>query len=435
MSNRYNYLNKYYLTLNASLDGSSRFGDAINDGGITLGGSRFATMGSISAGWLVSSENFLQNIKVINLLKLRGSIGYSGNDDIGNYTAQQLYVSQNLLGLQGLVRDNIGNPELKWETVRKINLGADIALFDERFNASVDVYENRTTDMITYETINPTSGFDNIVSNSGTMRTRGIDLSLNSRLVNTPDINFDLGFTLSHYINEVTDIPNEFILSQFGGATYITQEGEDANLFFGYQTNGVYASTAEATAANLKIPLGNGNFAPFQGGDVIFTDLNGDQVIDEKDRTVIGNPNPDFTGSVSTSFKYKRLSLSALFNFSVGNDLYNGLRNNLEKMSGYENQSIAVRNRWVAEGQQTSIPRAVWGDPMGNASFSDRWIEDGSYLRLKTLVLAYDIPLDLDYLNAVKIYATANNLFTLTDYLGYDPEFSATSSIFGQGQT
>lgn len=433
LSAEYNYLNKYFVKFNAALDGSSRFGDAINDGGITLGGSRFATMGSISAGWLVSSENFLQNTKIINLLKLRGSIGYSGNDDIGNYTAQQLYVSQNLLGLQGLVRDNIGNPELKWETVRKINLGADIALFDERFNASVDVYENRTTDMITYETINPTSGFDNIVSNSGTMRTRGIDLSLNSRLVNTPDINFDLGFTLSHYRNEVTNIPNEFILSQFGGATYITQEGEDANLFFGYQTNGVYASTAEATAANLKIPLGNGNFAPFQGGDVIFTDLNGDQVIDEKDRTVIGNPNPDFTGSVSTSFKYKRLSLSALFNFSVGNDLYNGLRNNLEKMSGYENQSIAVRNRWVAEGQQTSIPRAVWGDPMGNASFSDRWIEDGSYLRLKTLVLAYDIPLDLDYLNAVKIYATANNLFTLTDYLGYDPEFSATSSIFGQG--
>ena len=265
------------------------------------------------------------------------------------------------------------------------------------------------------------------------MQTRGIDLSLNSRLVNTSDLKFDLGFTLSRYINEVTDIPNEMILSQFGGATYITHEGEDANLFFGYQTNGVYATTAEATAAGLKIPLGNGNFAPFQGGDVIFTDLNGDQVIDEKDRTVIGNPNPDFTGSVSTSFAYKRLSLSALFNFSVGNDIYNGLRNNLEKMSGYENQSIAVRNRWVAEGQQTSIPRAVWGDPMGNASFSDRWIEDGSYLRLKTLVLAYDIPLDLDYLNAVKIYATANNLFTLTDYLGYDPEFSATSSIFGQG--
>ncbi|MGO4912110.1 SusC/RagA family TonB-linked outer membrane protein [Leeuwenhoekiella sp. W20_SRS_FM14] len=433
LSAEYDYLNKYFVTFNAALDGSSRFGDAIEDGGVTIGGSRFATMGSLSAGWLISSENFLKNIKAINLLKLRGSVGFTGNDDIGNYTAQQLYVSQNLLGLQGLVRDNIGNPELKWETVRKINLGADIALFNERLNASVDVYENKTTDMITYETISTTSGFDNIVSNSGTMQTRGIDLSLNSRLVNTSDIKFDLGFTLSRYINEVTDIPNEIILSQFGGATYITHEGEDANLFFGYQTNGVYATTAEATAAGLKIPLGNGNFAPFQGGDVIFTDLNGDQVIDEQDRTVIGNPNPDFTGSVSTSFAYKRLSLSALFNFSVGNDIYNGLRNNLEKMSGYENQSIAVRNRWVAEGQQTSIPRAVWGDPMGNASFSDRWIEDGSYLRLKTLVLAYDIPLDLDYLNAVKIYATANNLFTLTDYLGYDPEFSATSSIFGQG--
>ena len=115
------------------------------------------------------------------------------------------------------------------------------------------------------------------------------------------------------------------------------------------------------------------------------------------------------------------------------NDLYNGVRYNLEKMSGYENQTIAVNNRWVAEGQQTTIPRAVWGDPLGNASFSDRWIEDGSYLRLKTLVVAYDVSIDLEHIKSFKVYASANNLFTLTDYLGYDPEFSATSSIFGQG--
>ncbi|MFG6688094.1 TonB-dependent receptor domain-containing protein, partial [Mariniflexile sp. HNIBRBA6329] len=238
------------------------------------------------------------------------------------------------------------NPKLKWETVRKFNLGADLALFNERFNASLDIYNNKTTDMITYETINTTSGFDYIVSNSGTMKTQGIELGLNSRIINTSDMKFDLGINLSKYKNEVLGMPNNRIITQFGGATYITDEGQDANLFFGYQANGVYSTTAQANAAGLSRRLENGSLMPFAGGDVIFEDLNGDKVIDENDRKVIGNPNPDFTGSVSTSFTYKRLSISGLFNFSVGNDLYNGVRQNIEKMSGYENQSTAIQNRW-----------------------------------------------------------------------------------------
>lgn len=419
----YNYLNKYFLTLNSSYDGSSRFGDE----------AKFSALGSISGAWLLSSEGFLKNSKNINLLKLRASFGVSGNDDIGNYTAQQLYVSQNLLGIQGLVRGNIGNPKLKWESVQKLNFGSDFALFKERLNGSVDVYSNRITDMITYETVNTTSGFDYIVSNSGAMRTQGIDLGLNSRLINTEDIKFDLGVNISKYKNKILSIPNQRIITQFGGATYITKEGQDANLFFGYKTNGVYSTTAQANTAGLSRRMANGDLMPFGGGDIIFEDLNGDKVIDESDRQVIGNPNPDFTGSLSTNFTYKRLSISGLFTFSVGNDLYNGIRQNLEKMSGYENQSLAIKNRWVAEGQQTSIPKATWGDPLGNASFSSRWIEDGSYLRLKTIVISYDIDVDSNYIKYMKVYTSANNLFTITDYLGFDPEFSATSSIFGQG--
>jgi TonB-linked SusC/RagA family outer membrane protein len=423
LSAEYNYENKYYLTLNSSYDGSSRFGESVN----------FAPLGSLSSAWLISSEDFMKNFKGINLLKLRASIGVSGNDDIGNYTAQKLYISQNLLGIQGLVRGNIGNTKLKWENVLKINFGADLALFNERFNASIDVFKNKTTDMITYETISTTSGFDYLVSNSGTMQTKGVDLGINSRLINTSDAKFDLGFNLSKYKNEILSIPNNRIITQFGGATYITSEGQDANLFFGYQTNGIYSTTAQANAAGLSRRMENGSLMPFSGGDVIFEDLNGDKVIDEKDRKVIGNPNPDFTGSISANFTYKKISISGLFNFSVGNDLYNGVRYNLEKMSGYENQSQAINNRWVAEGQQTTIPRALWGDPLGNADFSSRWIEDGSYLRLKTLVISYDLDVDSNYLKYMKLYVSGNNLFTITDYLGYDPEFSATSSIFGQG--
>jgi hypothetical protein len=173
---------------------------------------------------------------------------------------------------------------------------------------------------------------------------------------------------------------------------------------------------------------------PFAGGDMKYTDVNGDKVIDNKDRVVTGNPNPDITGSFSTNFAYKRFSMQGLFTFSVGNELYNGLRYNLEKMSGVENQTIAVENRWKTEGQQTEVPKATWGDPMGNSEFSSRWIEDGSFFRLKTLVLSYDLSRDKwNYIKSLKVYTTFNNLFTLTKYLGYDPEFSATGSVFGKG--
>lgn len=424
----YNYNNKLFLTANYALDGSSRFGDN------SAGTDQYAFMSSITGAWLISSENFMKNSKFIDYLKVRTTIGTSGNDDIGNFDAQKYYISQNLLGMQGLVRGNIGNPNLKWETVRKFNFGADLGILNERLNLSVDYYSNKTKDMLIYESINSNNGFDYVVTNSGRMQTIGTEFSLNSRIINTRDITFDLGINLAAYKNKVLSLPNGKILTQFGGATYLTEVGKDANLFYGLQSNGVYSTTAEAQADGLSRRLTNGELTPFTGGDMKYTDTNGDKIIDNDDRVVIGNPNPDFTGSISANITYKRFSLQGLFNFSSGNDLYNGVRYNLEKMSGYENQSVAVENRWRAEGQQTDIPKATWGDPMGNSEFSSRWIEDGSYFRLKTLVLAYDFNVEkMKYIKAIKIYGTANNLFTVTNYLGFDPEFSATSSIFGQG--
>jgi TonB-linked SusC/RagA family outer membrane protein len=424
----YNYRNKYFLTTSYAVDGSSRFGDKKD------GSDKYALMTSLTAGWLVSSEGFMKNVKAIDYLKLRTTYGYSGNDDIGNFTAQKYYISQNLLGMQGLVRGNIGNPNLQWETVKKFNVGADLGLFNERINASFDFYANRTRNMIVYESISNLSGFDYVASNSGAMRTLGAELAFKARIVNSADFTLDLGLNVSHYKNEVQALPNGDIITQFAGATYLTSVGENANSFFGLQSNGVYSTTADANAAGLNRRLTNGELVPFTAGDMRFVDRNGDKVIDNNDRMIIGNPNPDVAGSFSANITYKRFSLQGLFNFSVGNDIYNGLRYNLEKMSGYENQSTAVVNRWRAEGQQTDMPKATWGDPMGNAEFSSRWIEDGSYLRLKTLVLGYDFKVnDKNYIKYIKLYATANNLFTFTKYLGYDPEFSATSSIFGQG--
>jgi TonB-linked SusC/RagA family outer membrane protein len=427
-SAKYNFKDKYFLTTSYAVDGSSRFGDKLE------GSNKFSLMTSLTGAWLLSSENFMKDSKAIDYLKLRASYGETGNDDIGNFTAQKYYVSQNLLGLQGLVRGNIGNSNLQWERVKKINLGIDLGLFNERLNASIDLYSNKTDNMIIYEKINVVSGFGTVVSNSGAMKTIGAELSLSSRVINSPDLTFDLGLNLAKYTNQVQNLPNGAILTQVGNATYITSNGNAANSFYGLNSNGIYCTTQQALADGLSKRLTNGDLVAFGAGDMRFKDTNGDKVIDDKDRVIIGNPNPDLTGSINANIAYKRFSIQGLFNFSVGNDIYNALRYNLEKMSGYENQSVIVANRWKAEDQVTTIPKATWGDPMGNASFSNRWIEDGSYLRLKTLVVGYDFPVDkYKYIKAIKLYATAENLLTLTNYLGYDPEFSSTSSIFGQG--
>ncbi|UAB82644.1 SusC/RagA family TonB-linked outer membrane protein [Zunongwangia sp. SCSIO 43204] len=431
---KYNYLYKYYLTLNASLDGSSRFGNEIQKSSITIGENSLSTLASISGAWILSSEPFFKNAKALNLLKLRATLSFSGNDDIGNFTAQKYYISQNLLGLQGLVRGNIGNPELKWETVRKLNFGTDISIFKERLNISFDIYKNQTKDMITYESLNNATGFEYMVTNSGEMKTTGAELSLNARIINNSELNFDLGVNIGKYENEMTALPGDPILTNFGQATYITAVGYEANLFYGYKTNGVYSSTSEAENEGLSKRMSNGELIPYSGGDMRFVDVNGDLIIDENDRTIIGNPNPEFSGSISTNISWKKFDLQGLFTFSVGNDIYNSLRHNLEKMDGYENQTVAINNRWRTEGHKTNIPKATWGDPLGNSSFSNRWIEDGSYLRLKTLVIGYNFNINNEgYIKYVRLYATGNNLLTFTDYLGYDPEFSATNSIFGQG--
>ena len=430
-SGDYGYLNRYFLSINMALDGSSRFGKNASDG-ISIGDNKFAFMPSAAAAWIISSEPFMSNSNAFDFMKLRASYGLSGNDDIGNYTARTYYVSQNLLGMQGLVRGNIGNPALQWETVRKANAGLDFAVLKERLRASVDVFANQTKNMIIYEPVNNASGFHYALSNSGGMKTRGFELGVNGRVLNHT-VKLDLGLNLAKYKNEITELPMSEIITEFGGASFITKKGQAANLFYGLKAEGVFASEAEASASGLRKRMPNASLVPFTAGDMIFKDLNNDKIIDDADRMVIGNPNPDWLGTFTADISYKRFTLNTLFNFSLGNDIYNGMRARLESMSGYENQTKAVKNRWRAEGQQTAMPKAVWGDPMGNAAFSDRWIEDGSYLRLRTLALTYNLPITPKQIKYARIYATANNLFTVTNYLGYDPEFSASPSIFGSG--
>ncbi|MEO5909768.1 MAG: SusC/RagA family TonB-linked outer membrane protein [Pelobium sp.] len=427
----YNFSKKYFVSLNMAVDGSSRFGKEANEG-LTLGGNQFAVLPSAGLAWLISSENFMANAKTIQNLRLRASYGLTGNYDIGNYAAKQYYVSQNFLGVQGLVRGNIGNPQLQWETVTKANLGLDVSLFNERLNLTLDVYNNDAKNLITYREVPVATGFNFVVSNDGGMKTNGLDLSINGRVINKI-VKWDVGLNLSKYKNEVTQIPGGRMLNNFAGATYLTQTGMESNLFYGYKTNGVYSTSAQASAGGLTYLNVQGNPVPFQAGDVIFSDLNNDKIIDNNDRQVIGNPNPDFLGGLSNTVSWKNWSFDALMTFSSGNDIYNYQRKNLESMSGYENQTFSVTNRWRVEGQVTDVPRASFGDPSGNARFSDRWIEKGSYLRLRTATINYNFNFKDRAIKYARIYVTGNNIFTVTKYLGYDPEFSAGNGLFTQG--
>ena len=168
-------------------------------------------------------------------------------------------------------------------------------------------------------------------------------------------------------------------------------------------------------------------------GHMHFADINGDHEINADDRVVIGDPNPDIYGNIFSTLQWKRLKLDVRFNYSLGNDVYNYMRSQLEGGSRFMNQTTAMVNRWKVEGQQTDVPRASFQDPMGNARFSDRWIEDGSYLRLKTVTLSYDLPMQSEFLQGLQFWVQANNVFTLSKYLGSDPEFTMTSSVIGQG--
>lgn len=438
----YSFKSKIFLSLNVAMDGSSRFGKAAKNG-LTINGFKFPVMPSLSGAWLVSSENFMANSK-IDLLKLRGTYSISGNDDIGNYSSRQTYVAQNLLGMQGLVRNGISNPALQWETSQKWNAGVDIALFAERLSITADRFLTKTKNMLVYESLPTAAGFEKVLTNNGSMENWGSELSINARILNHANLKWDLGGNISTYVNRIKNVPGGSFTTDYAGATMLTAKGLPASIFWGYRTNGVFASDAEAAAANVYYRNSAGELMPFKGGDVRFKNTyngandvlpNGTKVnvIDANDRQWIGNPNPDFIGGISNRVIWKSFEFNALFTFTKGNDVFNYLRYRLESESGFENQLQSVNNRWRADGQVTGTPKVTWNDPAGNSRFSDRWIEDGSYFRLRSLSLQYFLPLKNSIVNSATIYMLGGNLFTITKYKGYDPEFSAGTSVFAQG--
>lgn len=431
----WDYMKKYFLTGTVTMETCSRFGTEIEKGALKLFGVNWAIFPSITGAWLVSAEDFMADVKAVDQLKLRASLGMVGNDKLEDYVTYTYFASNNYYYAgNGLVLANIGNPGLKWETTRKANLGFDLSLLENRLSLSADVYDHHTKDLLTLKQLSEVSGFTTYWANDGALRNRGFEVAANARIINSPRFRWEVSASIAHNKNEVLHLADGNYTTSIYDAEVLTAEGGPVAQFYGYKFLGVYKDQAQVDAyKNLKIKNENGTYSYFAPGDAIFEDVHADGIIDEKDKQVIGDPNPDFTGAIASTFSYKNVSLSATMGYSLGNDMYNYQRRVLESMTGFENQTTAVNNRWRYEGHQTDVPKAVYGDPMGNARFSTRWMEDASYLRLRNVTLSWDVPYKVPFINAMTVWASANNLWTWTSYLGCDPENAVSNNVLYQG--
>lgn len=419
----YNYDNKYLFTATVRRDGSSRFS----------GENRWGTFPSFSGAWRLSEEPFFEGGRYVDDVKLRLGYGETGNQGgIDNYayftrlkTGQYVFNGTPVSTLYPLV---MPNPDVRWETVKQFNIGADIALLAQRLNLTLDAYLKNTSDMLVPMSVPITTGYSDIYVpsiNAGEVQNRGVELTLSSRNL-TGVLSWDTDFNISYNQNKVMKM-NDGIALFTGGDINMTRvqvsaEGKPVNTFYGYVTNGIFQTQEEVDNYAVQV---SGGTAP---GDIRFLDLDNNGVINADDRTYIGNPFPSWSFSMNNSLSYKDFDLQIFFQGVADADIYNANRIWQESMSIPQNQTTKVLDRWRGEGTSNSIPRAVYSDPNMNVRHSDRFIEDGSYLRLKNLTLGYTLPATLAQkvqLSTARLYLSCQNLFTLTRYSGFDPEVGA----------
>lgn len=437
---RYDYRKRYFVEGNLAIESSSRFGKDAKEG-FKLAGVRWGVFPGIQAGWVLSNESWF-DVPGIDYAKFTMGYDVSGNDGI-DFDATRTYFQSILFQNQanGLVLGNLGNTEVQWETTRRFSFGTELNFLKNRLNLKVNVFKSWTDNLLTYHELNFITGLENNWVNGGSLENKGYNITVNGHIIATRNWNWELGASVGHYKNKLTALPDgqDYVDVEVYGATIRSQIGQPVNLFYGYKTEAtasgthVYATSEEAKADGLYILGENGiDKTYFGAGDVKFAD-NGDKEINKADMQVIGDPNPDIYGNIFTSLSYKRIRLDVNFNYSLGNDAYNYLRSQLESGNRFMNQSVAMVNRWSYEGQVTDMPTVMWEDPMGNARFSDRWIEDASYLRLKSITLSYELPLNSTFIHGLTFWGQANNVFTVSKYLGADPDFSMSNSVLEQG--
>lgn len=409
----YAFRKQLYAGVSLSADASSVTGDKSE---------LFYFYPSVNLAWKMKGAPFLRNCSFVNDLTLRAEFSRKGNAMMPPMLGEYYYEGTNYETMGGMIRANIPNNKLSQEYVDGLNAGIDFATRGRKFVFSMDWFRDETKDMVVREDLDDAFGSKFRYVNSGRMVNQGIEFGVNAVALRRGDFEWLVGATLSHNKAEVKALGgrDESLITLTDGAQIITRVGESPYAFYGLQANGVFTTTAEAKEAGLK----NFKGLEYAAGDMRFVDQNGDHVINQDDRVVIGDATPDFYGGFYTSFRYKNFTLSARFTYSYGNDAYNAVRRQGESMKDYVGQTQAVLSAWRYEGQQTDMPRAVYGDPMDNSTFSSRWIEDGSYLKLKNLTLNYEYPQKLWIFHKVQAYVSADNLITWTKYLGYDPEFA-----------
>lgn len=414
----YSYEDRYLLTATIRRDGSSRFGKK----------HRWGTFPSVSVAWRASQEKWFPKNDYINDLKVRAGYGVTGSQaSVGNYSYLASYnTSVYPFGISSgnqtaLVSSTLANPYIHWE-VAQTNIGFDASLFNSRVMFSFDAYLKETRDMLVKASIPITSGFEDTTTtytNAGKVRNQGIEMSLHTINL-TGELGWETNLTATYNKNKIKDLNSDvpYYINQINNS-YVTMLAKDypINVFYGYVTDGIFQNQSEVNTHAVQPGA--------EPGDIRFRDLNNDGVINDSDRTVIGNPNPSWLFSMNNSLSYKGFELSVFLQGIAGNKIYNA--NNIDNtgMAAAYNQTTDVLKRWQGEGTSNSMPRAVFGDPNQNTRVSDRFVENGSYLRLKNITLSYTFPkqwLQKAQIENARLSLSCENVATITGYSGFDPE-------------
>lgn len=415
----YSYEDRCLLTATIRRDGSSRFGKK----------HRWGTFPSVSVAWRASQEKWFPKNDYINDLKVRAGYGVTGSQaSVGNYSYLASYnTSVYPFGISSgnqtaLVSSTLANPYIHWEEVAQTNIGFDASLFNSRVMFSFDAYLKETRDMLVKASIPITSGFEDTTTtytNAGKVRNQGIEMSLHTINL-TGELGWETNLTATYNKNKIKDLNSDvpYYINQINNS-YVTMLTKDypINVFYGYVTDGIFQNQSEVNTHAVQPGA--------EPGDIRFRDLNNDGVINDSDRTVIGNPNPSWLFSMNNSLSYKGFELSVFLQGIAGNKIYNA--NNIDNtgMAAAYNQTTDVLKRWQGEGTSNSMPRAVFGDPNQNTRVSDRFVENGSYLRLKNITLSYTFPkqwLQKAQIENARLSLSCENVATITGYSGFDPE-------------
>jgi TonB-linked SusC/RagA family outer membrane protein len=397
----YKYEEKYLLSASIRTDGSSRFG--VNN--------RYGTFPAVSAGWIVNQEEFLKSSSWLSLLKLRGSYGLTGNAEIGDFASRNLYRGVNYAGVGGTRPSQLGDPNLSWENTTNYNIGLDFGLFSDRISGTVEYYKKKTTDLLLNAPIAATNGFSSITQNIGDMQNRGFEFSLNTRNF-IGEFKWSTSFNISFNKNKVLRLVDDQPIYPGGRFLGRVSVGEPLGYFYGKAYAGVDAANGDA----------------LYYVDASRTTTTNDYAVAQNQK--LGDPNPKFFGGLGNHFSYKNFDLDVQAQFVSGNEIYN-MAGVFQSANGdyFDNQTIDQLNYWTPTNTITTIPQPRFGDSNGTGP-SSRWIQDGSYLRIKSVTFGYNIPKSFASkykLQNVRIFASALNLFTITGYNGYDPEVNTPS--------